>query len=165
MIRTERLTAQIDGDFVVFLIGMRINTLWKIHRWWPVAAAMPRMLGELARKPELGLLHSEAWFGRTILVLQYWRSMEQLLTYAKNRESQHLPAWREFNRAVGTNGDVGIWHETFAVSAGAYENVYVNMPPFGLGRVGTLVPATGGLQSAAARFAKRGGEGPGDVAR
>ena len=33
-----------------------------------------------------------------------------------------------------------------------YENIYVNMPPFGLGRVGTLGPATGGMQTAAARL-------------
>ena len=69
-------------------------------------------------------------------MLQYWRSMEQLLDYAKNRDAEHLPAWRAFNKRVGTNGDVGIWHETYRVRAGDYENVYVNMPTFGLGTVG-----------------------------
>jgi hypothetical protein len=28
----ERMTAEVKGDFVVFLIGMRINYLWKIHK-------------------------------------------------------------------------------------------------------------------------------------
>jgi hypothetical protein len=28
----DRMTAQLDGDFVVFLIGTRINKLWKIHK-------------------------------------------------------------------------------------------------------------------------------------
>ena len=28
----NRVTAQIEGDFVVFLIGMRINKLWKPHK-------------------------------------------------------------------------------------------------------------------------------------
>ncbi len=37
MIQRERLTATIDGDFVVFLIGMRFNAWWKLHRWLPVA--------------------------------------------------------------------------------------------------------------------------------
>ena len=55
MIRTDRLTANIEGTFVVFLIGMRINSLWKIRKWWPVALAMPRMLKELARHPEAGM--------------------------------------------------------------------------------------------------------------
>ncbi|MFB3104875.1 MAG: monooxygenase family protein, partial [Pseudomonadales bacterium] len=42
---TERVTANVTEDeFVIFLIGMRINKLWKVHRWWPVARAMGRML-------------------------------------------------------------------------------------------------------------------------
>ena len=152
MIRPERLTATLDGDFVVFLIGMRINSPLKIHKWLPVARAMPRMIKELYRKPELGFLHAESWFSRTIVIVQYWRSMEQLLSYAKSRESEHLPAWQAFNKAVGTDGTVGIWHETYAASPGSYENVYVNMPPFGLGKAGTLQAASGGRQSAAGRL-------------
>ena len=46
-----------------------------------------------------------------------------------------------FNKRVGTNGDVGIWHETYRSRSGDYENVYVNMPRFGLGKVGTMVEA------------------------
>jgi hypothetical protein len=137
----KRMSGRLSGDFVVFLIGMRVNRWWKVHRWVPVAAAMPRMIRELYERPELGLLGAEAWFGRTTVMVQYWRSMDALLGYAKNRDSEHLPAWREFNKRVGTNGDVGIWHETYRVRAGDYENVYVNMTPFGLGRVGELVPA------------------------
>lgn len=141
MIHRERLTATIEGDFVVFLIGMRINQPFKIHKWMPVLTAMPRMLRELSRQPERGFIHSEMWFGRTIILVQYWRSMEQLLDYAKDRDSAHLPAWRAFNRAVGTDGSVGIWHETYRVAADGYENIYVNMPLFGLGRAGTVHPA------------------------
>jgi len=152
MIRRERLTATVEGDFVVFLIGMRINQPLKLHKWLPVAGAMPRMIKELRQQPELGLLHAEMWFSRTIILVQYWRSMEQLLAYAKDRQAQHLPAWQAFNKAVGTDGSVGIWHETYAASAGSYENVYVNMPAFGLGRAGTLQAAAGGRQSAAGRL-------------
>jgi hypothetical protein len=152
MIRRERVTATLDGDFVVFLIGMRINQPLKIHKWWPVAAAMPRMLKELHRHPELGFLGAELWAGRTILVLQYWRSLDQLMDYAKNGEAEHLPAWRAFNRSVGTDGSVGIWHETYGVSAGRYENIYVNMPPFGLAAVGDVHGAQGGRQTARARM-------------
>ena len=153
-VRAERLAATIDGDFVVFLIGMRINSLIKVHKWWPVAAAMPRMLKELQQHPELGLLHYEIWGGRTTLVLQYWRSIDQLLNYATNKHAEHLPAWRAFNRAVGTNGEVGIWHETYSVSAGCFESVYVNMPVFGLGKAGTVHPATGARQSADGRLGR-----------
>lgn len=35
-IHKERMTVKIEGDFVVFLIGMRINKPWKLHKWLPV---------------------------------------------------------------------------------------------------------------------------------
>ena len=85
-------------------------------------------------------------------MVQYWRSMAQLLAYAKSKEAEHLPAWRAFNQAIGTDGSVGIWHETYMASPGSHENVYVNMPAFGLGKAGVLQPATGGRQSAAGRL-------------
>ena len=75
------------------------------------------------------------------------------------RDAEHLPAWQAFNKTVGTDGSVGIWHETYVVSAGRYENVYVNMPEFGLGRAGTLHAASGGRQSAAGRR-EAGRQGP-----
>ena len=152
MIHRERLTATVDGDFVVFLIGMRINRPLMIHKWLPVAHAMPGMIEELYRRPDLGFLHAEMWFSRTLIQVQYWRSMAQLLAYATNKEARHLPAWHAFNKAVGTDGSVGVWHETYAVSPGRYENIYVNMPPFGLGRAGRVQPATGGRQSASGRL-------------
>ncbi|MBC3937232.1 DUF4188 domain-containing protein [Undibacterium sp. CY7W] len=152
MIKRERITATLEGDFVVFLIGMRINKPLLVHKWFPVAQAMPRMIKELSRQPDLGFIHAEMWFSRTIILVQYWRSMEQLLAYAKNKEAEHLPAWRSFNQAVGTDGSVGIWHETYKASPGSYESVYVNMPPFGLGKAGVLQPATGGKQSASGRL-------------
>ncbi len=157
-VRHERLTANLEGDFVVFLIGMRINKPLHVHKWLPVVQSMPRMLGELYRQPELGFLHAEMWFSRTTLMVQYWRSMEQLLAYAKSKNAGHLPAWQAFNRSVGTDGSVGIWHETYAVSPAGHESVYVNMPAFGLGKAGTLLPATGRRQSAAGRLGASGQE-------
>ena len=156
MIHPERLTARIDGDFVVFLIGMRLNQPWKVHKWWPVASAMPRMLSELRRQPELGLLHAEMWFSRTIIQVQYWRSMDQLLDYATSREAAHLPAWKAFNQSIGTDGSVGIWHETFSIAAGNHESIYVNMPAFGLGRAGSLEAATGHKHQAKGRLNRAG---------
>jgi hypothetical protein len=148
----ERVSGVLPGDFVVFLIGMRINRPLLVHKWLPVAAAMPRMIRELRRRPELGFLHAEMWFARTVIVVQYWRSMDQLLAYATNREAEHLPAWKAFNRAVGTSGAVGIWHETYSIAPGRFESIYVNMPPFGLGKAGSLVPALGKRNSARDRL-------------
>ena len=146
----SRMTAKIDGDFIVFLIGMRINKPWKIHRWLPVMRAMSRMLRELAATPDSGFL------GHTMagtLIVQYWRSFDQLERYARSRDLQHWPAWVAFNRKVGrSRGDVGIWHETFRVKAGEYEAIYSGIPPFGLGSVGQLVPVSADRESARERI-------------
>ena len=153
MIHSARMTAAVDGDIVLFLIGMRLNQPWAVHKWLPVARAMPRMLRELYQIPGLGFVSHEMWFSRTLILVQYWRSLDQLMAYASAREAEHLPAWQAFNRAVGTDGSVGIWHETYLSKAGAFESVYANMPPFGLGKVGPLVEAKGSYRSASQRLA------------
>jgi hypothetical protein len=146
----QRLTVAIDGDFVVFLIGMRINKWWKVHKWWPVFRSMRPMLKELASHPESGFLGYT--FGWPVIV-QYWRSFEDLETYARNKDRQHWPAWVAFNRRIGHGReDVGIWHETYRVRAGEYEAIYSGMPAFGLGKVGDLVPAGGRRESARSRL-------------
>ena len=108
MIPRERLTATLDGEFVVFLIGMRINSLWKVHQWLPITRAMPRMLAELAAHPELGTARGDIWFVRTTILVQYWRTMDQLFDYATNRNAEHLPVWRQFNQSIAASGDVGV---------------------------------------------------------
>jgi fumigallin biosynthesis monooxygenase-like protein len=52
----------------------------------------------------------------------------------------HLEAWRNYWRRVGKSTRTGIWHETYLVRAGEYEAIYGNMPPYGLGKAGRLVP-------------------------
>jgi len=152
------MTAEIEGDFVVFLIGMRINKPWKIHKWLPVFLAMPRMLKELEAHPESGFLGHISSLG---VFVQYWRSFEHLESYARNEDRQHWPAWTAFNKRVGSSrGDVGIWHETYQARAGEYETVYSGMPPFGLGKVGKLVPASGRRESARGRFVRPGSDAP-----
>ena len=149
----ERMTANIEGDFVVFLIGMRVNKLWKVHKWIPSAMAMPKMLKELSTLPseETGFLgYTGVGFG---VVLQYWRSFEHLERYARAKEHAHFPEWVAFNKRMKSNrADVGIWHETYLVKAGQYETVYSSMPPFGLAKASELVPATGNRNEARGRL-------------
>lgn len=148
----ERVTAEVSGEVVIFLIGMRINRLWKIHKWLPVVLAMPRMLRELSRDPRSGFLGGHFWFGNPVVLLQYWRSFEDLERYARDPDREHQPAWAAFNRAVGSNGDVGIWHETYRVRPGDFECVYNNMPPFRLAKATQIVPVSGRRESAAGRM-------------
>ena len=152
-----RYTAQIDGSFVVFIIGMRVNTLWALHKWLPVALAMPRMLKQLEAERERGLLHAHPFVHwRGAAVVQYWRSFEQLERFARDPSAGHLEAWKRFNRAVGAGGSVGIWHETYAVPAGQFECVYGNMPRFGLAIAGAHVPAVGAKETAKRRLGLKG---------
>jgi len=148
-----RQTATVDDDVVVFLIGMRINRLRRVRSWLPAFRAMPQMLRELAADPSLGLLGVHSfWMGRTILAVQYWRSFEDLQRFARSKEHAHLPAWREFNRLVRDNGDVGIFHETYRVGPGTAESLYSNMPPFGMGAAVGAEPVASRGQSAARRM-------------
>jgi hypothetical protein len=147
------MTATIEGDFVVFLIGMRVNKWWKVHRWFPVAKEMGPMIAELMKHPELGLLGYRMTLGaRGPVIVQYWRSAEQLIAFARDGDHTHLPAWRRFNRAVGSNGDVGVWHETYLVPAGGYEAIYNNIPRIGLAAAAEHVPVARRGETASKRL-------------
>jgi hypothetical protein len=146
------MTAQMDRPFVVFLIGMRMNNWFAVDKWSMAVNAMPKMMRELYAHPELGFLGGNFWFGRTTIALQYWNSYEQLEAYARMKDRAHLPAWAEFNRRIAKTGTVGVWHETYLSGPGQYENIYSNMPRFGLGAVGKQVEATGARERAGDRL-------------
>jgi hypothetical protein len=136
----RRMTAEIDGDFVVFLIGARLDKLHPLRSFRDLGGrrGMKHMLDYLVEHPEKGLLAYEMGLPT---IVQYWRSFEHLEAFARNEDDPHLDAWRSYWRRVGRSDRTGIWHETFLVSAGQYEAVYGNMPPHGLGKAGRLVPA------------------------
>jgi hypothetical protein len=74
---------------------MRINNRLAVHKWFPVFTAMPGMIQELyANKEELGFLSMESYFGlRTTAMIQYWRSLDDLISYAYNEK--HMAAWKK----------------------------------------------------------------------
>jgi hypothetical protein len=138
----RRMTAEVEGDFVVFLIGARPNS--KLHLLRSLIdlggrRGMKHMLDYLIAHPEKGLLAYELGFPT---IVQYWRSFEQLEAFAKDAADPHLAAWRNYWRRVGKSDRTGIWHETYQVRAGEYEAIYGNMPPHGLGKAGRLVPVS-----------------------
>ena len=145
-------TSSLGDEVVVFLIGMRINKPWKVRAWWPVFVAMPKMLRSQVQQPDKGLLGFEQAFLPSPILVQYWRSFEDLARFARDRDDPHLEPWRQFNRRIGRSGDVGIWHETYRVSTANIETVYGNMPPYGLAAATTSVPVGPGRNSAAARI-------------
>jgi hypothetical protein len=160
-----RFTADIDDDFVVFLIGMRINNFWAINKWLPVAKSMGPMLKSLENDKDSGFLGGEGFTNiRTTCLVQYWRSFEDLERFSKDPSVSHRAAWKAFNKAVGSNGMVGIWHETYKVRAREYECVYGNMPPFGLAKATQHVPASGKWIDARSRMSRPLPEKTGQVA-
>jgi hypothetical protein len=157
MVFDGRWTARLPEEGgAVFLIGMRFNKPWRVDKWLPVASAMPRMLAHLGKHPELGFLGGHAWFGRTTMLLSYWRSAEDLINFAAAKEAPHLEAWKAYNRAVGADGTVGVWHETYLVSPGKAEVVYANMPAFGLAGAFGHEPVTKDSNSSRKRLAAAG---------
>jgi hypothetical protein len=148
----QKITAQIEGEPVVFLTGMRINKWWKLHLWIPVLAAAIGMQRSLERDRQHGLLGQDAWLGRNLLIVQYWRSYGELERWARNKRERHLPAWLAFVRRIGLRGDVGIWHETYRITPGNHETIYVNMPTFGLAKATQAVPISTRTDSARARM-------------
>lgn len=155
-IHRERMTSLMDRDFVVFLIGMRINRWWRPDLWLPVVMSMPKMIAELEANPESGFLGwQNGGLANPSLMVQYWQSPEHLMRYARDKDREHYPAWTRFRKRVADTDAVGIWHETFAVRASSYECVYDHMPTFGLGKIGQLVPATGPLATAKRRMKRR----------
>ncbi len=159
-IQPGRMTAAFSGPLVVFVIGMRINHFHKLGKWLPVIRAMGPMIAELSRDPQSGFLGTEFMLKsvRTIVLLQYWRDFDSLERYARARDHKHWPAWTAFNKAVGSDGTVGIFHETYAVPDRATETLYGNMPPFGLGKISGVVPATGSRNEARSRMKGMSGE-------
>lgn len=151
--------AQEDG-VVVFHIGMTIRKKHRPDLWGPVFTAMPKMLAELERAKaaaargeaeDPGFLGAYTLFGsKGPWVVQYWRSVEHLYSYAHARDARHLPAWRRFNRIARTHPEaVGIWHETFDVPAGHIETLYGNGALIGLGKATGTIEAS--RRGAAAR--------------
>ena len=67
----------------------------------------------------------------------------------------------KFNKQIGSNGDIGIWHETFLVRAGEYECIYNNMPLRGLAKASRQIDAVGRAGTAMGRLGRTdGSDGP-----
>lgn len=133
-----RFTGEVEGDFVVFLIGMRINKPLKVRKWWPILSAMRPMLKAQEANPDIGVLDTRLALlsPREPLIIQIWRSFDQLERFARE-DMVHSEPWKTYFKVVGVDsGDVGIWHETFQVRAGEYEAIYGNMPQFGMANAG-----------------------------
>jgi hypothetical protein len=157
-INQGRWTAQVEGDFVVFVIGARVQArhpLRSLRDLGGFKRGMPAMLKYLTAHPEKGLLGWQQ-LGLGTVNVQYWRSFEDLERFAKDDGDPHLVTWRAYWKRVARSDRTGIWHETYLVRAGEYEAIYGNMPPFGLGKA-TEVVRLGADSSARGRLRRLAG--------
>ena len=87
-----RWTAQLDGDFVIFLIGAMVHDPAVATEASQLLMAMGDMLDELEADPSKGLLgytrHGEPGKG---VIMQYWRSFDALEAYSRNPGLGTLP--------------------------------------------------------------------------
>ncbi|WP_353355218.1 DUF4188 domain-containing protein [Intrasporangium sp. DVR] len=149
-----------EGDIAVFLIGLRINQVWRPDLWLPALRAMGPMVAELhsARAAaargageDLGFLGHRTLVGAGgPTIVQYWRSAEHIHAWAGHGDRAHRPAVKAFyERGRRAAGAVGIWHETYAVPAGGHESLYLAMPPIGLAAATGVSPLQGRRRRAA----------------
>lgn len=147
-------------ELAVFLIGARINRLWRPDGWFPAFAAMGPMIAELSADPDSGFLDARLTIDADLhglTAIQWWRSIDDIYAYANAPERAHRPAWLEFYRRCRKAPDaVTVWHETYRVPAGGHESLYVDAPrPFGLAAATGSVPASRRGRSARQRLADR----------
>lgn len=150
-----RYTAQIEGDFVVFLIGAQLNKSLALNKFRRIGNQMGEMMAVLNRDPAKGYLGGESYyrfFPFNSLLLSYWRSFDDLEHFARSKDEPHASAWAEYNRLIGNDGTIGVWHETYLVPAQSYECMYVNMPAFGLGKAAYHMPVSGRTHTARKRL-------------
>jgi len=139
------MVADVEGDIVVYINGMRLTKLRVLPQWILAGRKLAAMFERLEADPESGFLgYQPAFMGlRTGAEIQYWRSLDELEHFARDREDLHVPAWNWYNETVDSGGGVGFWAELYVVDADDYETFYRNMPPIGLGAVGGLRPDEG----------------------
>lgn len=141
VINRERMAAEIDGEYVIYINGMRLNKLRALPKYLRAGLKAGKMFEQLEADPDSGFLgYIPAYMGlRCGAAIQYWRSLEDIKRFAQDPDGVHVPAWQWYNEEVGTNGELGFWAELYVVEDGTFETFYRNMPPIGLGEHGTLV--------------------------
>jgi len=140
-----RFMAEPPPGTVLFMFGIRANSLPAMRHWLPLWRQTQAMIREQRARPECGLLWSTSWReGREGTVLQYWRTMEALMAYAQDMQFIHGPLWKAFNHGIGDSGQIGIWHEAIVIDAetpGHLHTIYRDVPERGLAAATTRVDA------------------------
>lgn len=140
-VKAGRYTANYPEGFVVVLIGLRINQLWRVNEWLPVFRQAFTMTKQAMKLPGQPLLNSFPVLSgqdpRTLFFIQHWRSFDALTEWSNDARLQHKPAMKGFFKRTAYNGHVGVWHEVYQVQPGEFEAIYANMPRMSMAAAGT----------------------------
>jgi len=136
----RRMKAEIDGDFVVFLIGARFNNKLHLLRSFIDLGGrrgMKHMLDYLVAHPEKGLLGYE--MGLPIIVQHGGRSgISKLSPTTRPTRTWPRGAASGAGSARATGRASGM--RPTSCRPASTRRFYGNMPPFGLGKAGSLKP-------------------------
>ena len=119
--------AEGDQNHVLFLIGLEFDSLWRVGDWLPVAKAGSSMFKELDANADVGLIGRDTCLGQTTILIEYWRSLEDLQAYALDDKAGDFPAWRDFQKTTDAADSVRVWHEAYEVKQGEYTELELDL--------------------------------------
>ena len=92
----KRLAAEMDGEFVVYINGMRLNKLRALHKYIIAGRKLAAMFDRLEADPDSGFLGYEPAIRglRSGAAIQYWRSLEDLRAFAQASDDLSVLARR-----------------------------------------------------------------------
>ena len=95
------------------------------------------------------------------MTVYYFRSMAGLHKFA--HAPAHRAGWNWWNRTVKEHPHISIMHEVYEAPAGAWESIYVNYKPIGLGMYSTYCGFVAGLRLIANVVCFSDGDVPSEV--
>ncbi|OGM47956.1 hypothetical protein ABOM_002776 [Aspergillus bombycis] len=148
-------------SIVVFHLGARSN-----HPLGLLAPGFPElnrqviaMNREMNSNPvKYGLLGSSAWIkqddsaGNDVMSIYYLRDYDALHRFAHG--SLHVEGMRWWTEIVKDHPHIAIYHETYIVPKGKWENIYINSKPTGMGETWFPVVEEGKGESGVSRFVR-----------
>ncbi|EEH44773.1 uncharacterized protein PADG_01062 [Paracoccidioides brasiliensis Pb18] len=128
-----------DGSVVVFIIGAKSNHPFGVFDgvYKKVIDYFKSMAAALeSSSEEYGFLGMSLWIGgmehtaNETMSVMYFRDLESLHNFSHGPE--HMSGVKWWSKVVADNPQVGIYHETYVVPKGNWENIYVNCKPTGM---------------------------------
>ncbi|KAL9608102.1 MAG: hypothetical protein Q9167_007040 [Letrouitia subvulpina] len=127
-----------------------------LDKMWADAEGNPEVSGFIGRSAQF---ISPSVHSLTIVTISYWRSLEDLHTFAHS--PVHRAAWDWWAATKKQLPHIGLMHETFESEPGKWENLYEGFTKVGMGEIRRplegkkeTVPA---LVEASGRFRTMGG--------